>query len=169
MIYTNAVSFTPKSPLSKLFKNTGVSKEANILQKNVENALTHLYDNESMGSWLREARGILQEIAEEHNEPNWDGYNALPVNENSLYRADEFLRMLPLNVSLPNIDVDPDGEVSFDWYNDSDDVFSISIGETGRLAFAGMFGPSEVHGVEYFNDEIPKPILLYLKRVSGLM
>jgi len=165
MTYAALLAPSPFKPLVDLPRGTGMSKEAISVQAHVKDAILHLSDNQSIGVNLQEGLRLLEEVDEEYSEPNWDGYDALPVNGNSLLRAYEFLQVLPLSLPLPDIEVDPDGEVSFDWYNDSGGVFSVSIGETGRLAFAGLFGRSEVHGVEYFYDEIPTPILVYLQQL----
>jgi len=164
MIDTALIS--PRPWFLDIFTNTGVSKEATVLQEQYKITLTHLFvDNESIEGRLREGFYLLQEVAEEYNELNWDGYGALSVSENSLENAKNLVRILPTDIPLPEIEVDPDGEVSFDWYNDADDVFSVSIGETGKLAFAGMFGRNEVHGVEHFYNEMPGAILFYLRRM----
>ena len=168
MIYIDTATYSPGPSLINLFRSTGVSEEATILQRQVGDAVTHLFDNESIGARLREGNRLLQEVADEHNQPNWDGYDALAVSEYSLVKAQYLLQTLPADIPLPDVEVDPDGEVSFDWYDDADGVFSVSIGDTGRLAFAGMFRQSKVHGVEYFYDEIPRPILFYLHQMLDI-
>jgi hypothetical protein len=45
-----------------------------------------------------------------------------------------FLALLPSGVRAPEFSVDPDGEIAVEWY-DGDDVLSISMGHTGRLAY----------------------------------
>lgn len=168
MIYTDVADNPLKSLFQNLFGGTGVSEEAITPHDRVQGIIIHLSDNQSIGAKLQEGYRLLEKVAEEHNEPNWDGYDALPINGDSLRKAYEFIQILPLSLPLPEIEVDPDGEVSFDWYNDSGGVFSVSIGETGRLSFAGAFGRREVHGVDYFDDEIPTPILIYLQQLLGL-
>lgn len=164
MTFSGAMSFPGVSFFRSPFKGTGISDEAQALDKEVKDAIGHLWENETLGPRVHQGFERLQEAADKACESNWDGYGALPVNEISLYQAHEFLNILPLEISLPEVEVDPDGEVSFDWYNEADEVFSISIGKTGRLSFAGLFSSGEVHGAEYFIDEIPQPIVAYLKR-----
>ena len=167
MIYAE-VAPNPFRSFLGFFRGTGMSKEAIAVQAHVKDAITHLSNNQSIGARLQEGYRLLEEVAEEHDEPNWDGYGALPINIASLRKAYEFIQILPLSLPLPDIEVDPDGEVSFDWYDDSGGVFSVSLGESGRLTFAGAFGRKEVHGVDHFDDEIPMPILIYLQQLLGL-
>ena len=78
----------------------------------------------------------LEEISARCGAPNWDGYGSLPVNASSLAHARLFLKTIDPSSALPEISVDPDGEVSFDWHGDSGDIFSMSISETGMLSCA---------------------------------
>lgn len=110
----------------------------------------------------------LEQAVEEASLPNWDGYGAHPVTELGHYTARRFLDSLPKWLSVPEISVDPDGEISFDWYSEPNNVFSVSVSETGKLSYAGTFGLSKVHGIEYFGDEIPQSILIYLPRLEHL-
>ncbi|KLD62498.1 hypothetical protein [Dyella japonica] len=71
-----------------------------------------------------------------------------------------FLLALPNWVPTPEVAVDPDGEISFDWFGKRGKNFSVSIRFDGRLSFAGQFGPKvSLHGTEEFVDSIPKSVL----------
>ncbi|HLF89550.1 MAG TPA: hypothetical protein VI451_11425 [Anaerolineales bacterium] len=147
--------------------NTGVSREAYQINELFFKVVEHLFKNETFGESRLEGYKSLEEVAQEANEPNWDGYNGIAVNALSLYQASEFLNALPASIPTPEIGVDPDGEISFDWYRGKNHLFSVSVGETGKLTFAGIFGLSKIHGVEYMGDVIPGIILLNIQRVLG--
>ena len=96
---------------------------------------------------------------------DWDGYGAQPFNTQSSQYAARFLQVQPIGVPLPEISVDPDGEVCFEWYKAPNQVFSVSFGPTGRLTYAGLFEGNDTHGTEVFEDEIPEPVLESIRRI----
>lgn len=53
----------------------------------------------------------------------------------TLAKALEFAATLPSDVELPEVSIDPDGELAFDWLKE-DSLLSVSIGRTGRLTYA---------------------------------
>ncbi|GAI04857.1 unnamed protein product, partial [marine sediment metagenome] len=45
---------------------------------------------------------------------DWDSYGARPIDAKSLLNATLFARLLPMTVPIPEIYVDPDGEIGFE-------------------------------------------------------
>lgn len=120
----------------------------------------------------RTTRGVLVSSAlataiKETRAENWDGYGALPVSMVAVGNARIFLQMLPSSMPSPDVGVDPDGEVSFEWYRGPSRVFSVSIGDANAVSYAGIFGPSRSHGKEYFFDVMPGTIIQHLRRLYG--
>lgn len=99
--------------------------------------------------------------------PDWDGYGAKAVSLQALEGARRILAALPATVPLPELNADPDGEVSLEWYLQPRQVFSISVSEWGDLSYAGLFGPNRIHGVEILIDRIPAAISDQLRRLYG--
>jgi hypothetical protein len=98
---------------------------------------------------------MLKEIWEETREENWDGYGASPVSVLAFLNARAFLSNLPTTVPIPEITVEPDGEIAFEWYLQPRWVFSVSVGSNNELTYAGLFGRNKIHGTEYFENELP--------------
>jgi hypothetical protein len=110
----------------------------------------------------------LGRIARECAKDGWDGYRAKPVTHSACDRAFSFLIGLPTWMSPPDIVPEADGEIAIEWYVAPDQTFSISIGESGPLHYAGLFGHNEeVHGVVPFNCSVPENILQYISDVLG--
>jgi hypothetical protein len=143
----------------------GVSIEAKEIRKRIENVLEELLKSQSLGESYKDALSALYEIADQAAVPNWDGYGAVQANSLAMQQAFRLLRILPSTFRNPELSVDPDGEISFEWYLEPRRVFSISIGPHGELSYAGLFGRSDAHGTEYFGDELPKPIVDNLNRL----
>ncbi len=108
----------------------------------------------------------LIETILEASEANWDGYGARPVSAGTQLYAWAFLLALPLNVPVPEIQIDPDGEVAFEWFRAPRLVLSVSIGMRGILSYAGLFGRNKVTGAETFTGLMPKALLENLGRLA---
>ena len=73
--------------------------------------------------------------------------------------------MLPSTVPAPEVAVEPDGMVAFEWYEEPRWVFSVSFETNGELVYAGLFGNSKTHGMECFGEQLPQSILDSIHRV----
>lgn len=161
MIDSVGLSFHPGLSLRSNVRKIGLSEEAATLDGEVGGIIHHLQAETVVGERFER----LDMVATSASMHDWDGYGALPVNEESLSRAYEFLNVLPLSLPTPEIEVDPDGEVSFDWCNDENETFSMSISATGIISFAGLFNTGDVHGLVLFEDEIPQSIVTNIRRL----
>lgn len=112
-----------------------------------------------------EALQSLKDVIIECSQKDWDGYGASPANPYSSSHAKRFLESFPTSFPFPEVDVDPDGEISFEWFQSSRHVFSISFGSRGELHYAGLFGDCKVRGVEFLRYEIPKAVFDQLERL----
>ncbi len=108
-----------------------------------------------VGETRRTALDALETEASKASIHNWDGYGAPPVNATAMTYARHFLALLPLNACSPEITIDNDGEVNFQWDFGRRCVFSVSIGRDGTLTYAGLFGYNKMHGTEMLAGTIP--------------
>ena len=91
--------------------------------------------------------------------PNWDGYDALPVQEATLQNARVFIQALSAD-ALPNsVGAEPDGHLTFDWYQHPRWTLSVSISPEGTLYYAGLFGDFDPRGATSFVGDVPPQIL----------
>ena len=108
----------------------------------------------------------LAEAAEEACVEDWDGYGALPALDGAVESAATFIRALPSSVMRPEVAVDPDGEISLEWFGGKDQIFSISFGERNRVSYAGIDGSDRWRGTEQFDGySIPPFLLMGIRRV----
>lgn len=146
-------------------RNLGVSKDAGALEKEVADLEEKFVQSIALGSHYSETVRSLIEAAAESAAGNWDGYDARPIDRVSCLRAIHFSKLLPMSVPTPEIHIDTDGEVRFEWYRGPRQVFSVAVGGDGELAYAGLFGANKAYGVEYLGDELPNVLLDNIYRV----
>ena len=100
----------------------------------------------------REVRGILARAGED----NWDGEGALAVSPRTVEIAELAIDGFPSYVARPDVEATPRGEVDFDWAVSRDAMLTVSIGPSGEVAFAGLFGGARVSGSEIWSGGIPR-------------
>jgi hypothetical protein len=126
----------------------------------------HALGSLALGKQKQDALNDLYATFAESCSPGWDAYDASAACYESYLRAKLFIEALPANFPAPEVAVDPDGEISLEWYSKPGRVFSISIGSNDELAYAGKFGPSQkTHGTEPFTGQVPKLILDNIRRL----
>jgi hypothetical protein len=145
----------------------GQSDAYNTISQSLRELLQELREPISSGEGYADAVAQLEDLLVECAEVDWDGYGAAPIDLAAFEQAQRLLEVLPSSFSFPFVSADPDGEVSFDWFQGDSDVFSLSVGADGRLSYAGVFGPSRVFGTEFLSDEIPEAVLGQLRRIQA--
>jgi len=101
------------------------------------------------------------------SEDDWDGYQAIAADVSIFSYALSFIDQLPLNYPTPEIAIDNDGEIAFEWDYEPRRIFSVRIGRDGWLNYAGLFGHSSFHGAEIMRDSIPSEIIDGIERVTN--
>lgn len=88
---------------------------------------------------LAAAQKQLGEIAQ-LTEPNWDGYDALPVTTEAITAAQFLLQSLALTPGLPMPQIVPrsSGTIGFAWENESGEAYI----ELGRTRYSGYIAPT---------------------------
>jgi hypothetical protein len=101
------------------------------------------------------------------SQDDWDGYQAAPADLGALSYAFAFISQLPSVFPPPEIAIDSDGEIAFDWDYEPRRVFSVRISRDGSLNYAGLLGHTSFHGVEIMRDNIPFRVLDGIERVTN--
>ena len=143
--------------------NTGTSPESKSLQKTIETMVNHFRSRVERQTAFAELAGLIGRASK----PNWDQYNGQPLSVDVYYLALRFLVALPATLPAPEVGLDPDGEVSFEWTNGPEKIFTVSADAKGRLSYAGLFGEGKTaHGTEVFDDTIPETIIRNVERLA---
>ena len=109
----------------------------------------------------------LSDLLIAHSSKGWDGADAPPVSPVALDRARELIMSLPLSIPNPELAVEPDdGAVSLEWYAGPSRVFSVSVGNSPRMACAGIDGTDSWHGVARFDSaKVPDFVIQSIQRI----
>jgi hypothetical protein len=90
--------------------------------------------------------------AKQSPNPNW---GAVP-------RAVEFLRALPTDVVLPEVNIDDDGEVALDWLHGGK-MLTVTLESTGRVAYATDAGGNITSDEFEISDGMPGSLVATLQ------
>ena len=144
----------------------GLGDEAGRVEFVFTEMQKHALASLSLGKAKQYALDSLYATFSEGCQAGWDGYEASTACYESYTRAKRFIEALPANFPAPEVALDPDGEVSLEWYAGPGRVFAISIGPNDELTYAGKFSPTrKTHGTEPFTGQVPKVILDHLRRL----
>lgn len=81
--------------------------------------------------------------------------------------ARSFFNALPLALQRSvDVQVEPAGEVMFEWEAAPRWILTLTVNERGRIAYSGIFGSSRIRGMELFEGAVPGAVALAIARVS---
>ena len=111
---------------------------------------------------LKELNHIIQECSE----PNWDAYGALPVDKDSIERVKKMIDMLPEGFPNPELGIDPDGEITFEWYKSRRETINLWGSRNGFCYCAYLQNDKSSHGREPMSDfKIPVVLQELIKSI----
>jgi hypothetical protein len=105
----------------------------------------------------------------ECREPNWDGYGAQALREETYHIAHQVLTILPLSTTVPSIGAEPDGQITLEWYQSPQRTLSVSISPNGDLHYAALLGTERICGTEAFRARMPAVLRGLIMRIEESM
>jgi hypothetical protein len=109
----------------------------------------------------------LLKTFEECREPNWDGYGAHAVREETHSLARQFLAALSVSTPAPSIGAEPDGHITVEWYRTVQQTLSVNISPDGELHYAALLGPAKTCGTEPFTGAVPEVVADLIHRFTA--
>jgi len=139
-------------------QTSAVSEAAGWVQRSLGNVARSSESAQSLAGreveFQAQLRAALHELVIDEDQ--------YPVTTAAVRIASRFVQALPHRLPLPQVAIDPDGAISLDWVTSRTRAFSISVDDSGRLAYAWMNGSDRGHGVVRFQDSLPSPLLSQL-------
>jgi hypothetical protein len=81
--------------------------------------------------------------------------------------SEQFIDAELATLSAPDIAVDADGEVLFEWLRGPREVLTVSIGPAGVVNFASLASGARFHGVTRIGTRAPSPFRACLEQVGA--
>jgi hypothetical protein len=134
----------------------GVSAEADVLEESLRQSVSH---------YLEPRLSLL--VPELMSLADGSEGESTSADSETIKAAIRFAYCLPRFAPLPEVSVDPDGEISFDWLSPLGEMFSVSVNKQNRLAYAGWFGEkSRIHGIEQLAENCPQEIIRGIQKAT---
>lgn len=140
--------------------NSAVSPEATAIRGSVQAVVDAKERSIALFGGKAAVISQINELLAECGEVGWDGDDAEQVSDFAVSQAADFVRAIPDGFPLPEVAPEPDGAISLDWIESKQRLFSLSVGETGRLAYAWIDGSDRGHGVARFDGNTVPPRIL---------
>ncbi len=152
--------------MTRLLSANGFSEAALIVAQACRKNYHHLTELQTYSK--QPAFESLWDCWQACKTPNWDGYEALPVEQDAYREAYQFIEALPLGYPLPSVGAEPDGHLTLDWCRHPRWTLSVSISPEGMLHYAALFGTEDPRGSCTFVGDVPDSLLFLIRKVSGL-
>lgn len=120
-----------------------------------------MYLDTERASLKREVHDLLKDAGTQ----DWDGEGALALAPETVGIAQKLIDEFPPHVSRPDVNATPHGEVDFDWVIDRDLMFTISVGPSKEIEFAGLFHGARLNGCEPWKGMLPQFVNYCFKRL----
>jgi hypothetical protein len=136
--------------------NTAASDAGAAISRYESSLKDHFFEPAS-----RQTSGAIQKL----QELRLDEDNIKP-NLRTLEQALSFIMSLPSWLPAPDVGVDNDGDITFEWYSGPYKTITVAIDAEGKLNYAVLFSQGiNRHGTDFFADGIPKDILQAIIRI----
>jgi hypothetical protein len=148
-----------RQPIGFGFSRSGSSPEAKEVQTLTRQAFVKIKTQSRVSVALNDLDSLQAELFSS-NDPL--------VFKAPFDLARRFLFALPTDLAAPELSLDPDGEIAFDWAAERGRNFSVSLGSTGRLSFAGKLGPEKcIYGMDQFDEVVAREIVDAVKALAS--
>jgi hypothetical protein len=148
--------------------NSAISLEAQELSVAVSTLVTLVEGSYVLSGRKLAAISALRALANECTEDSRNDKEGYVLDPVAVQNAEAFLRALPDDVPMPEFTNEPDGAVSLDWIASRRQIFSLSINDSNRLAFAWLNGTEKGHGVVRFDGlYIPSRVLSEIRLIKS--
>ena len=156
----NTTSFLPE------VIDFGHSQEAQHVAQLFKEIGTGFDRTVTIGNYYQRIEELINTAVIENLQESRNGNISDIINMNSYYNSFKFVKMLPSSIPIPNIYVETDGMIEFEWYINPKRLFSVTIEDSNKLIYAGIFGDDDNnYGTKRFEDEIPRDIFNNIQRL----
>ena len=88
-----------------------------------------------------------------------------PVDVRIFSRTRDLLDTLPHGFAIPEVGLDPDGEIALDWMREDRTMVSLSVGASGALSYAARLRDRTAHGIIELGNGFPAALTELLRNL----
>lgn len=148
-------------PEATIFTRLGASAVSNAARKTQELSFTAV---SGLKGKARETEGLVTQAVRQLGAPLENDDSRIGV----FRLARLFVLALPYRLSLPDVSLDPDGEIGFDWDGPNDKALALSLRADGTLSYAARLSPLKtVYGTDYFVDTVPAEVVELIRKIEA--
>lgn len=94
-------------------------------------------------------------------------YGLLDSSQFLVNLAKKFLLSLPSDIKMPDLDIDNDGDISFEWFGTNKKIMSLSLSKNGAIHYSARISDIKRRsGKDYFDEAIPSEIIKLIHEVT---
>ena len=135
--------------------------------RKVDNKLRQVVDQRDQTALVQISKyrtiNQIEEVLAACSEPNWGGYEELPISAQAANEVRQIVNVLPMSFSIAEVTPEPLGALALEWRFAPSQTMVFSVSGRGVIEYAGLAGQSEeFHGRVAFTGELPATILHHL-------
>lgn len=139
---------------------SAVSHEAEVAQQAATQVVISAERSHALFGEQSFAISQLYSLARESFESKVSDPDHVTIESLVLCTAESFLRALPPEIPMPELAVEPDGSITFDWIQSKNRMFSLSVSGRDSLSYAWLDGSDKGYAVTAFDRQtIPERII----------
>lgn len=112
-----------------------------------------------------EALSELIQIWNDTQSDNWAGHESKAIKSSTIQLAEHVINSLPTDLRNPSVGIEPDGQITLEWYQDTNHLLSVSIDSDGYLHYAYLMGLSKGHAVVPYFYEFPEILAELIRKL----
>lgn len=137
------------------------------IRQSLTGVFDHFRSSLTFGDPWRQTISNLAGLMAECSQNGWDGYDAPSIADETVSNAVEFIRTIPLSVSLPEISATSAGDITFEWARTAHRIVTVAVGETGEIHYASLIGLKKNFGSYPLNGNFEPELQNLIESVLG--
>jgi len=150
------------SPMVNLLGYAGPSSQGAVL-----NFIRNTFKDFELPASRQRTKEAIGSVMKAYAESRQAGEDA-PISEITCKETIDFLRKLPSSIPIPEVVVEPNGDLALEWFVSN--FCSFLVGFSGRsiVTYSGLFGRGQkTYGTEFITEAIPPLIIENIRRVHS--
>jgi len=147
-------------PMVNLLGYVGPSSQGAVL-----NFIRETFEHFERPASRQKRKEAIDSVMDAYAESRQAGEVA-PTSELTCRETIDFLRKLPSTLPIPDVIVEPNGDLALEWFVSNYCSFLVGFSGRGIITYAGLFGRGQkTYGTELISEAIPSSVVENIRRV----